>query len=158
MARWALKLQEFDIEIGYRPGNKNQNADCLSRNPVFTISFIEFDSTWAADQESDIHCNKIIKSLKDGNKEIIKKYHVNQLGILTTHDGRLVVPTTKRHKVLQLNHDQMLAGHLGISRTHTRLKRQYKWLKMREDVVRYVNGCLKTKTLRSHHYGTTDFH
>ncbi len=63
------------------------------------------------------------KSPKDGNKEIIKKYRVNELRILTTHDGRLVVPTTKRHKVLERNHYHILAGHLGISRTHARLKR-----------------------------------
>ena len=34
LARWALRLQEFDIDISYRPGKANQNADCLSRIPV----------------------------------------------------------------------------------------------------------------------------
>ncbi len=34
LARWALCLQEFDIDISYRPGKANQNADCLSRIPV----------------------------------------------------------------------------------------------------------------------------
>ena len=29
--RWALIIQEFDFEINYRPGNKNHNADALSR-------------------------------------------------------------------------------------------------------------------------------
>ena len=31
LTRWALGLQEFDIEWKYRPGSKNQAADCLSR-------------------------------------------------------------------------------------------------------------------------------
>jgi len=31
LTRWALGLQEFDIIWSYRPGSKNQAADCLSR-------------------------------------------------------------------------------------------------------------------------------
>jgi len=35
-ARWALRLQEFDLTIQYRPGSTNYVADCLSRNPLPT--------------------------------------------------------------------------------------------------------------------------
>jgi len=31
LTRWALGLQEFDIEWRFRPGSKSQAADCLSR-------------------------------------------------------------------------------------------------------------------------------
>src|SRR3954468_9203905 len=34
LARWALKLSEYSLEIKYRPGRKNMNADALSRLPV----------------------------------------------------------------------------------------------------------------------------
>ena len=34
LARWALKLQEYDFEIQYRPGKANANADGLSRLPM----------------------------------------------------------------------------------------------------------------------------
>ena len=33
LARWALCLQDYDIDIDYRAGKANQNADCLSRIP-----------------------------------------------------------------------------------------------------------------------------
>ena len=36
LARWGLALQELDLQICYRPGKQNQNADALSRNPVPT--------------------------------------------------------------------------------------------------------------------------
>ena len=31
LTRWALFLQQFNMEIAYRPGSTNQNADGLSR-------------------------------------------------------------------------------------------------------------------------------
>ena len=40
LARWALKIQEFDIVIGYRSGKTNQNADCLSRILISTIAVL----------------------------------------------------------------------------------------------------------------------
>src|SRR4029079_15975670 len=34
LARWALRLQEFNFDIRYRPGRLNGNADAFSWNPV----------------------------------------------------------------------------------------------------------------------------
>lgn len=33
LARWKIKLSEYDYEIAYKPGKLNSNADALSRNP-----------------------------------------------------------------------------------------------------------------------------
>ena len=34
LARWVLTLSEFEYTIQYKPGNRNRNADALSRSPV----------------------------------------------------------------------------------------------------------------------------
>ena len=34
LARWKIKLQEYDYKIAFKPGRVNANADALSRNPV----------------------------------------------------------------------------------------------------------------------------
>ena len=34
LARWRLVLQDMDLEIKYRPGKKNSNADALFRYPI----------------------------------------------------------------------------------------------------------------------------
>jgi hypothetical protein len=37
LTRWALYLQQFDMEIKYRPGKLHQNADALSRTPILVV-------------------------------------------------------------------------------------------------------------------------
>ena len=34
LARWALKLQEYDFKIRHRRGTQNSNADAMSRPPI----------------------------------------------------------------------------------------------------------------------------
>ena len=38
LARWGLAIQELDLQIQYRPGKKNQNADALSRLPTSEVT------------------------------------------------------------------------------------------------------------------------
>ncbi|KAI9560561.1 reverse transcriptase/ribonuclease H [Daphnia sinensis] len=72
LARWALKIQEYDIEIGYRPGKTHQNADTLSRTPVATVASVETrtksemkqeESEWVRLQHEDDYCKRIIENL-----------------------------------------------------------------------------------------------
>lgn len=34
LARWAMRLSEFNYKLKYRPGSEMHVADCLSRNPL----------------------------------------------------------------------------------------------------------------------------
>ena len=38
LARWKIKLSEYQYEICYKPGKVNANADALSRNPIDFIN------------------------------------------------------------------------------------------------------------------------
>jgi len=44
LARWAMRLSEYDFELKYRPGKQMEVADCLSRNPL-PVEVTEEDGT-----------------------------------------------------------------------------------------------------------------
>ncbi|KAG9508436.1 Ty3b-i, partial [Fragariocoptes setiger] len=66
------------------------------------------------------------------------------------HEGqnpRLVVPTSQRHLLIQLAHDdQLYGGHLGCRKTTKKLD-QFWWPSMAKDVSKYVQSC---KTCQEH--------
>ena len=45
LARWAMAIQELDLEIKYKPGKHNPNADALSRNHLEQVTQ-ENSSSW----------------------------------------------------------------------------------------------------------------
>ena len=143
LARWALKIQEYDIVIGYRSGKTNQNADCLSRVPIPTIAVITLQQNddWADAQRNDEFCTSMFEKIDKG---IETDYMIDpDTLILVDKQGRLVVPDAKVREIVEMNHDHMLAGHLGVAKTFARLLRQYAWPKMRQDVKQHVKDCLQ---------------
>ena len=56
LARWILKLEEYEYTIEHKPGNMMQHADALSRAPVngipiSTLSWTEFEETQNLDED-----------------------------------------------------------------------------------------------------------
>ena len=138
LARWALKIQEYDIVIGYRTGKSNQNADSLSRIPLLSIATLTLktESDWIQAQSCDIFCKRYKENLEKLN--LPKKE-----GILKDNQGKIIVPETMKQLVLEINHDHMLAGHLGVAKTLLKIKRQFTWPSIAKDVKQYVKSCLQ---------------
>ncbi|KZR97708.1 Uncharacterized protein APZ42_007265, partial [Daphnia magna] len=85
-----------------------------------------------------------LKRIQNGNKKgNINGYKLNEKQELIDRYERIVVPIVKIREIMEENHDHILAGHLGITKTIARLQRQYSWPYMRSDVTAYVNSCLK---------------
>ncbi len=78
-------------------------------------------------QRNDKFCQEIIRVLEENNKKEFNEFRFNNEGILITNEGKIVVPKEKIKDILELNHDHMLAGHLGIAKTLARVKRQFVW-------------------------------
>jgi hypothetical protein len=77
---------------------------------------------------------------------------------LLLHEERVYIPSEKaiHYELIQLHHDDPLAGHFGITRTIELLERKFYWKDLRKDVREYINACaicLESKAKHHRPYG-----
>lgn len=109
-------------------------------------------------QASDPETQRLRRQVEGSERDVPEGYTVDSQGLLR-FKGRLFVPTdfALRQELLQLHHDDPLAGHCGINRTMDLLQRKFHWRRMDRDVDDYVKHCriCQTNTSRRHKpYGT----
>ncbi|UYV67511.1 hypothetical protein LAZ67_5001024 [Cordylochernes scorpioides] len=152
LARWALRLQEYEVAVCYKNGRKHKDADCLSRSPLpDTAEETEEDILCLAvlcdvekEQQRDPSLTKIIANCGDPNykrfviiNNILYKKNYDPLG----RPWLLVVPRTLRLEVLRSSHDAPTAGHLGFAKTYDRIRRRFFWPGLYRSVRNYVGHC-----------------
>ncbi|XP_068203040.1 uncharacterized protein [Palaemon carinicauda] len=59
---------------------------------------------------------------------------------------QIVVPVNYRRKLLELAHDNLLSGHLGINKTFKKLSDLFFWPSLRRDVKKFVKTCKVCQT------------
>lgn len=168
VTRWNLALQEYNFRIEYRPGKKHQNADALSR-----MYEGELDSDCAIVQVQAVDTfdtiNQNISELQRGDDELKpwfrlleeekkqhqhfcvehgKLYYIGQIDFEDQQgyrflNKRLYVPRFLRNQILNLCHDSLVSCHLGIPRTLNRIRQQFYWPRLKQDVIEYVRACRK---------------
>lgn len=163
LARWSLRLQEFDITVVYKSGRQHSDADCLSRAPVTPADDEEYDipflgavntTTMSQKQREDPELRPLIDFL-EGQTSSVPKAFTRGLSSFSlrnnvlfkrnfTPNGNahlLVVPATLRNEILQACHDEPTAGHLGFTRTLARIQEKYYWPRLSLTVKHYVRTC-----------------
>jgi len=75
--------------------------------------------------------------------------------------GRWYVPASRelKNKILQAEHDSQVAGHFGQFKTLERIKANFYWPRMEDEVEEYVrscDSCQRNKTVRHKKYGLLD--
>jgi hypothetical protein len=159
LARWAYEIQTYHMEVLHRPGQENQNADALSREPLQKVGTIKLvkqnkiQNDSIAAQREDAYCKEIIQSLVDNHEIDSREFSFNSTGLLVTKEGKMVVPKVKVTETLKMNHDHMLAGCLGIAKSLARIKRQYFCPGLGKDVKTHVNKCITCAKRKA--YGST---
>lgn len=88
LARSSYEMQSYDMIVLHRPGQKNQNADALSRTPLPSIGSImlvkeeKVQNDLILAQRNDIFCQEIIRRLEENNKKEYNEFRLNNEGIL----------------------------------------------------------------------------
>ena len=149
IARWVLSLLEYDFTVKYRPGVVNGNADAISRIPlVSTIRSDDFLYRLKIEQGKDSSLEQIRDDLEAGR--VVRNYVVDTEGLLwyevfkgspNQNEYKLVIPQSLQNEILTLNHDSIMAGHGGVTKTYERLKELYFWPNMHSSVVKYCKEC-----------------
>ncbi|XP_049272416.1 uncharacterized protein K02A2.6-like [Rhipicephalus sanguineus] len=149
MIRWCIKMSAYDYDLVYRPGNKHQNADALSRLPlsetiedppqVGCVLMLEAlpkppltaDEVATATQD-DPTLSKLYKALQAGSVQKLKDENFNafrkRATELSCHRGcitlgsRVVIPGPLRQQATALIH----AGHRGVV-AMKKCARSYMW-------------------------------
>lgn len=163
LARWSVRLNQFDFNIVHRKGKFNVVPDALSRGPVdpppVESEYLE-DAVVNADEciTLDIDLSnvdsfyekmreKIISRPDDFPQWTVKNRYVYKLipsktPIATNiSEWKLLVPKKQRLSILRSCHDDEKAAHLGVAKTTARTSLTYYWPKMRRDIYRYVRSC-----------------
>ncbi|RWS25201.1 pol polyprotein-like protein, partial [Leptotrombidium deliense] len=155
LARMALVLQDYDIEIVYRSGSNHKDADCLSRQPVDppeyqkTVadyfekdkSLLPFFRLLSTERKLTAKERRVIKHFTLVNDTLFRKIHLK--------NGPKLVPVVPRHlrrDLLYSMHDDVMSGHLGQNKTIARIQSRLYFRGMRKYVTKYVKTCPECQT------------
>ncbi|PNY16671.1 retrotransposon-related protein, partial [Trifolium pratense] len=139
---WLHRFLGYDFTIEYKPGKENIAADALSR--VMTLSWSEpkyhFIEQLKVALQSDHDMSNIIRKCKSGKAPI--QYSIRD-GLLYWKQ-RLMIPKDSDllNKILFEFHTSPIGGHAGITRTIARIKSQFYWQDMKQDITEYVQKCV----------------
>ena len=119
IARWWLHIQEYDIDIEYRPGKRMKHVDALSRNAISASVLTLSQEDWFLTlQLQDDSIKSIISQVNstNPNKDIEQNYvyENNRLYRKTLAGNRLVVPKFAKFSLLRKFHDDI--GHCGLDK------------------------------------------
>lgn len=145
IARWWFSIQDFDMEVIHRQGDRMKHVDALSRNAIVNAITFSVEDWILTAQMQDNRIRIIYEKLKKGiddsdirNNYIIKDNRVCRK--VNNGETRVVIPKLSRFSLLRRYHDDI--GHIGLKRCETLIKSTYWFEKMTTFIRKYINACL----------------
>ncbi|CAK1585808.1 unnamed protein product [Parnassius mnemosyne] len=141
LARWSMRLSQFDFEIEHRKGKLNVLPDALSRIQVDAIATPATGDAWYRHVYEDYQANPRKYPHFMVKDDRLLRYSKNKYELTNEFNWKLVVPEEDRLDILKKCHDEPVSALLGVFKTHKRLSLNYYWPSMYRDVKEYVKKC-----------------
>lgn len=152
LARWILRLGQFNMVIQHRKGRFMAVPDALSRIPynleVENVSAVQIPETldltsstdpWYLTLKNRINTNPDAYPmflLKDNL--LFKQVKLSKTG---AYQPRLVIPADFRDQIMQQCHSAPASAHLGFYKTLQRIKSNFYWPQMATVIKHFVSVC-----------------
>lgn len=145
LARWAVRLQQYNFTMRHRKGSAHVVPDALSR----AVGRLDQISVFAPIQDRWYlkMCDQI-----QNQPESYPEWRVDGLLLYKTcadytklpgneNVWKQVLPQELRRDAIKESHDKPNSGHRGIYKTLARVALSYYWPRMKADVCQYVRAC-----------------
>lgn len=159
LARWGVRLSAFNFNLKHRRGVDNVIPDALSRS--VTVNSISTSGYYLSTSDSwykNIY-NSCLSKPQNFPNFLIKNNSLfrlskNKNNLTSEFSWKEVVPCELREQVINENHAEPKAGHLGVFKTYRRLALRYFWPGMHQDVVKFVGSCIKCLSYKPQNHQT----
>lgn len=154
LARWSVRLQQFDFTLVHRKGKEHVVPDALSRAvPIVDSVDAPCDDEplfkgcegdrWYQRMVDNVNRNPLKFSSWRYSNGYLYKYVDSKFANLAppVDSWKLVVPKKDRLNVIVSAHEAPTSGHVGVFKTFHRIVEKYYWPCMRADVAKFVRRC-----------------
>lgn len=154
IARWALKLSKYELDLQYKKGSENIPADALSRS----INQVKVDLPDPYITQLMNQVEKFPERFPDfkiaGGK--LYKFISNSTGLEDLgFRWKFVVPLAERRSIVKEIHE---AAHLGPLKTLAKVRERFYWPRMATEIKRFCCSCLVCKESKVPSTNTTPVH
>ena len=68
--------------------------------------------------------------------------------ISVCYGSTIIPPDDIRNKIIEENHDSVIGGYRGITKTYRRIREKYFWQEMKDGITDYLRNCTKCQELK----------
>ena len=117
------ELQDEDVDISHvkqwiEQNTKPEPLELSAGGPVLK-------SLWSQRAQLEVHNGMLYRRWTDENKSTLQA----------------IIPVKERRNVLQFSHDHKTSGHVGVTKTLSKIRQAYYWPGLQRDVRQYIAGC-----------------
>jgi len=141
--QWLPKFLGYDFVIQYKLGRENIPADALSRS--FSMAWSEAVGVWMTQVATLIKEDAILAALyKQCIEGTVSGTEYTVKDGLLFWKGRMMIPLNEalKQKIMHEFHASKIGGHEGITKSVSRICKQFYWPKMQQDIRDFVRKCI----------------